>query len=113
MQTQKPQWKIALFAEAEAGRRNRRTIDAVVLPLAALVTALVAVVAAQAPENDEDLADAIATVFGWAQGVWRLIFVGLLALALTVFVGVLVRRRWKLARDVLAGLLVIAAAAAL
>jgi uncharacterized membrane protein YbhN (UPF0104 family)/tRNA A-37 threonylcarbamoyl transferase component Bud32 len=94
-------WNVHLLTETEPGRRNRRTIDSVVLAAAAIVLGLSAVIASQAPGNDEDVAQALATVLGWAGAVWRTVFVGLLALAAVVVVAVLLRRRWDLVRDLL------------
>jgi glycosyltransferase 2 family protein len=94
-------WNVHLLTETEPGRRNRRTIDSVVLAAAAIVLGLSAVIASQAPGNDEDVAQALATVFGWAGAVWRTVFVCLLALAAVVVVAVLLRRRWDLVRDLL------------
>jgi glycosyltransferase 2 family protein len=94
-------WNVHLLTETETGRRNRRTIDSVVLAAAAIVLGLSAVIASQAPGNDEDVAQALATVLGWAGAVWRTVFVGLLALAAVVVVAVLLRRRWDLVRDLL------------
>ena len=94
-------WNVHLLTETEPGRRNRRTIDSVVLAAAAIVLGLSAVIASQAPGNDEDVAQALATVLGWAGAVWRTVFVCLLALAAVVVVAVLLRRRWDLVRDLL------------
>jgi glycosyltransferase 2 family protein len=107
-------WSAQLLTKTEPGRRNRRTIDSVVLAAAALVTGLSAVIASSAPEHDQAVAHALSTVLGWAGGLWRTFFVCLLALALVIVVDVLLRRRWDLARDVVvAGLVVLGAAAVL
>jgi uncharacterized membrane protein YbhN (UPF0104 family)/tRNA A-37 threonylcarbamoyl transferase component Bud32 len=87
------------LTKTERGRRNRRTIDSVFLAFAALVLGLSALIASSAPAQDEAVADALATVLGWAGAVWRTVFVCLLALALVVVVAVLLRRRWDLLRD--------------
>jgi glycosyltransferase 2 family protein len=94
-------WSVRLLTKTEPGRRNRRTIDSVVLGGAALVLGLSAVIASSAPEHDEDVAQALATVLGWAGAAWRTVFVCLLALAMVIVAEVLLRRRWDLARDVL------------
>jgi uncharacterized membrane protein YbhN (UPF0104 family)/tRNA A-37 threonylcarbamoyl transferase component Bud32 len=94
-------WNVHLLTKTEPGRRNRRTIDSVVLAAAAIVLGLSAVIASQAPGHDEDVAQALATVLGWAGAVWRTVFVCLLALAAVVVVAVLLRRRWGLVRDLL------------
>jgi uncharacterized membrane protein YbhN (UPF0104 family)/tRNA A-37 threonylcarbamoyl transferase component Bud32 len=106
----KRSWSVQLLTETEPGRRNRRTIDSVALAAAAVVLGLSAVIASQAPEHDNAVADALATVLGWAGGLWRTLFVCLLALALAVIVDVVVSRRWDLARDVLVAALVLAGA---
>ena len=48
-----------MLAEIERGRRNRRTIDAVLLVVAAIVAGLTAVVAQSAAEYDADVAQAL------------------------------------------------------
>jgi uncharacterized membrane protein YbhN (UPF0104 family)/tRNA A-37 threonylcarbamoyl transferase component Bud32 len=94
-------WNLSLLARCEPGQRNRRTIDSVILAAAALVLGLSAVIASSAPEQDEEVAQALSTVLGWAGALWRTVFVCGLALALAVVVEVLLRRRWDLARDLL------------
>jgi hypothetical protein len=90
-----------LLTATEPGRRNRRAIDGVFLLVAAIVIGLTAVFASSTPEVDADVAEALTTLFGWANGFWRAAFVALLLLALVVVVDVLVRRRWRLAGDLL------------
>ncbi len=102
-------WTVALLTATEAGRRNRRTIDSVFLVWAAIVIGLTAAVASSAPDHDEDVAQALTVVFGWAEALWRTAFVGLLVLALVIVVDVLLRRRWDLARDLLVAALVLLA----
>ncbi|HKD34022.1 MAG TPA: lysylphosphatidylglycerol synthase transmembrane domain-containing protein [Gaiellaceae bacterium] len=80
------------------------------LAAAAGVLGLSAVIASQAPKHDKAVADALATVLGWAGGLWRTLFVCLLALAFAIIVDVLVSRRWDLARDVVVAALVLAGA---
>ncbi len=100
-------WGIALLTETEAGRRNRRTIDSVFLALAGIVIGLSAVIASSAPEDDEDVAQALITILRWADPLWRAVFIGVLVLAAVIVLDVLLRRRWDLARDLLSvGLLV-------
>jgi glycosyltransferase 2 family protein len=94
-------WNVRLLTETEPGRRNRRTIDSVFLAAASLLLGLSAVIASSAPEHDEDVAQALVTVLGWAGAVWRTVFVCLLALALVIVVAVALRRRWDLVRDLL------------
>jgi uncharacterized membrane protein YbhN (UPF0104 family)/tRNA A-37 threonylcarbamoyl transferase component Bud32 len=99
-----------LLAETEPGRRNRRTIDAVVLLLAAIVIGLTAVVASSAERHDENVAAAFRTVLAWADSVWRFSFVGLLVVALVVVLDALLNRRWVLARDLLVTTLLVVGA---
>jgi uncharacterized membrane protein YbhN (UPF0104 family)/tRNA A-37 threonylcarbamoyl transferase component Bud32 len=107
-------WNVRLLTKTEPGRRNRRTIDSVVLVTAAVVVGLTAVIASTASEHDEEVAQALTTVLGWAGGFWRTIFVCVLGLALAVVVDVLMRRRWDLARDLLvAGAILFVAASIL
>ena len=105
-------WHFALLTTTEPGRRNRRTIDAVFLLVAAIVVGLTAVIARSAPEDDEAVAEALTTVLGWAGALWRTAFVGLLALAAVIVLDVLLRRRWSLARDLLVGAVVLLGAGA-
>ena len=102
---------LPLLAESEPGRRNRRTFDLALLGVAALVLGLSGAVAYAARRQDRELADALATVFGWAGGFWRALFIATLILAVAVVVEVLLRRRWDLARDVLVALVILFAAA--
>ena len=106
-----PPRKLSLLIETELGRRNRRTVDAAFLLLAAIVIGLTAVVASSAERHDQDVAQALQTVLAWADSLWRLAFVGFLVLALVVVLDVVFERRWVLARDLLvAALLVVGAA---
>ncbi len=97
-------WSVALLTASEPGRRNRRTIDSVLLMAAAIVVGLSAATASSARGHDEDVAEALTTVLGWAGALWRAAFFGLLALAVVIVVDVLVRRRWALVRDLLVAL---------
>ena len=90
---------LRLLTVAEAGRRNRRTIDGVLLAAGAIVLGLAAVAAAQAPAQDEQVARSIITVLGWADPLWRTLFVATVALALIVVADVLLHRRYGLFRD--------------
>jgi uncharacterized membrane protein YbhN (UPF0104 family)/tRNA A-37 threonylcarbamoyl transferase component Bud32 len=101
-------WNLALLTPAEPWRRNRRTVDVSFLVLAALITGLSAAVARSAPEVDADIADALASVFGWAPNLWRTVFILALAFAVLILGDVLVRGRWLLARDLLLSVLVVA-----
>jgi glycosyltransferase 2 family protein len=103
-------WEPALLTASEPGRRNRRTVDGVFLLTAAIVIGLTAVVAASAPKTDEDVGQALTTLFGWTDAIWRVAFVALLLLAIVVVVDVLLRRRWSLARDLLVAAMLLAGA---
>jgi glycosyltransferase 2 family protein len=103
-------WSPSLLAETELGRRNRRTVDAAFLLLAAIVIGLTAVAASSAERQDEDVAQALQTVLGWADSLWRLAFVGLLVLALVVVLDVVLERRWIVARDLVVAALVVVGA---
>jgi uncharacterized membrane protein YbhN (UPF0104 family)/tRNA A-37 threonylcarbamoyl transferase component Bud32 len=94
-------WDLALLTASEPGRRNRRTVDGVFLLAAAITIGLTAVVASSTPEVDKNVGQALTTLFGWADAIWRAAFVALLLLATLVVADVLVRRRWSLARDLL------------
>jgi uncharacterized membrane protein YbhN (UPF0104 family)/tRNA A-37 threonylcarbamoyl transferase component Bud32 len=100
-------WNVHLLTKTEPGRRNRRTIDSVVLAWAALILGLSAVIASSAPEQDDAVAEALGTILGWAGAVWRTVFVCLLGLALVVVVVVLLRRRWDLVRDLVVAAVVL------
>jgi len=101
-------YDIALLTTAESGRRNRRTIDALLLGFAALWTAAAAVIAKSAPTEDQDVADAIVTVLGWAEALWRVVVVVFLLLGLAIVLDCIVQRRWDLARDLVVTLVVLA-----
>ena len=102
-------WDPALLIDTEPGRRNRRTVDAVFLLLAAIAIGLTAVVASSTPGVDRNVAGALKTLFGWADPLWRAAFVALLVLGLLVILDVLLRRRWRLARDLLVAVVPLAA----
>jgi uncharacterized membrane protein YbhN (UPF0104 family)/tRNA A-37 threonylcarbamoyl transferase component Bud32 len=68
---------------------------------AGVVIGLSAAIAAAAPEQDERIGQALATVLGWAGALWRTAFFGLIGLVLAIVVDVVWRRRWDLARDLL------------
>src|SRR5262245_22190590 len=97
-----------LFVRYEEGRRNRRTVDAVLLATAAVVTGAAAMVSTAAPAEDEDLGDALVTLLGWGEAAWRAAVVVTIALCLVLLVAAFVRRRWALARDLVAALLLLA-----
>jgi glycosyltransferase 2 family protein len=98
---------MTLLAAVEPGRRNRRTIDAVALALGALLTGSAAVLASEAPGWDRDIAEALDTLLGWADGLWRAAFIGAFVLAVLIAAAIVVRRRWALGRDVLFALVVV------
>jgi uncharacterized protein (TIRG00374 family) len=104
-----PSWDLALLVDTEPGRRNRRTVDAVFLLLAAIVIGLTAVIASSTPGVDRDVAEALLTLFGWADALWRAAFVALLFLALVIVAEALLDRRWGLARDLLVAVIPLAA----
>jgi uncharacterized membrane protein YbhN (UPF0104 family)/tRNA A-37 threonylcarbamoyl transferase component Bud32 len=98
---------VALLTPAERGRRNRRTIDGVLVAITAILAGLAVVAARSAREVDEEVGRAVAMVLGWAPGFWRAAVLGSLVLALVVVAEALARRRWLLARDVLIALVVV------
>ena len=99
-----------MLVPAEPGRRNRRTVDGVLVATAAVVVGLAAVVARSAAGTDEEIGQALATLFGWAPGLWRAVLLVTLALAVVIAVDALVRRRWLLVRDLVIALLLVNAA---
>lgn len=60
----------------EPDRRNRRTIDGVLVAGAAFVIGLGAVIAEPAPAEDEEVEQALVTLLGWAPAVWRAAVLG-------------------------------------
>jgi hypothetical protein len=104
-------WNLAVLVADEPGRRNRRSIDGVLLAAGALVVGLGAVIAETAPTEDDDVAQALVTVLGWAPALWRIGLVGAVALALVVIADAALRRRWLLVRDLAVGVAVVAAIA--
>lgn len=104
-------WRARLLTETEPGRRNRRTIDSILLLFAAIVVGLSAMIASAAERQDRDVAHALTTVFGWAGALWRAAFFGVVALALVLVIDVLLRRRWDLVRDVIVALVGVVGAA--
>src|SRR5262249_13949954 len=99
-------WNIELLTSDEPERRNRQTIDAALLAWAALIAGATAVVSSSAPGQDADVAQALITILGWADPLWRVTFLGALVLAVVIVVAVIYRQRWRLLRDVLAALLI-------
>ena len=100
-----------MLVPAEPGRRNRRTVDGVLVATAAVVIGLAAVVARSAASTDEEIGQALATLFGWAPGLWRAALLVTLALGVVIAVEALVRRRWLLVRDLVMALLLVNVAA--
>ena len=97
----------SLLMPAEPGRRNRRTIDGVLVAGAAILAGLAAVVARSAPGVDEEIGEAVATVLGWAPGFWRAVLLATLALAFLIVADAVLRRRWMLFRDLVIALVVV------
>jgi uncharacterized membrane protein YbhN (UPF0104 family)/tRNA A-37 threonylcarbamoyl transferase component Bud32 len=97
-----------LLTGFEAGRRNRRPIDAVLLGVMSLLAGAAAVIAKLAPAEDEDVGHAVITVLGWAEGLWRAVVVVAFVLLIVVLVDIVVRRRWALGRDVVLALAALA-----
>jgi len=106
-------WSVALLTASEPGRRNRRTFDAISLVWGAIVIGLSAAIASSAPEHDQEVAQALTTVLGWAGAVWQAAFFGVLGLAFVIVVDVFLRRRTDLLRDLLVGALFVVGAASL
>jgi uncharacterized membrane protein YbhN (UPF0104 family)/tRNA A-37 threonylcarbamoyl transferase component Bud32 len=103
-------WGLTLLVPAEPGRRNRRTVDGVLVAATAAVIGLEAVVARSAAGTDEEIGQALATLFGWAPGLWRAVLLVTLVLALVIVANALVQRRWLLVRDLFIALLLVNAA---
>jgi uncharacterized membrane protein YbhN (UPF0104 family)/tRNA A-37 threonylcarbamoyl transferase component Bud32 len=101
-------WNPALLTPAEPLRRNRRTVDATLLILTSLTTALAAVVARSAPDVDSEIAEALDAILGWAPNLWRATLVLAFGFALLIVGDILLRRRWTLARDVLPAIVTLA-----
>ena len=99
-------WRPALLTADEPGRRNRRTIDGVLLAFGAVVVGLAAAIASSAPTQDGEVAHALGTVLGWAEGFWRATFAAAVLLALLVVGDAFLRQRWLLVRDVALALVV-------
>ncbi|MGO4257369.1 lysylphosphatidylglycerol synthase domain-containing protein [Marmoricola sp. RAF53] len=89
-----------ILLTAESGRRNRRTLDAVLGVATTVLAGTAALVARGAGEQDRAVADAVVTVLGWAPAVWHLVLLGTAAGCLAIVVAALVQRRWLLLRDV-------------
>jgi glycosyltransferase 2 family protein len=104
------EWNVELLTASEEGRRNRRTIDAILLAVAILLAAGAAAVATSSPEDDQNVADGLNAVLGWAAPFWRAAFVGALVIALVIVVAVVAGRRWRLARDLVLALLLVVGA---
>ena len=107
-----PALGFTLLTAAHARGRNRRASDAVLLACAALVGAMASVVAASVPSTDASIGDAVATLLGWAEPLWRIALPAVLLLAVVIASDVIWRRRFRLARDVLLALLIVGAAGA-
>jgi glycosyltransferase 2 family protein len=92
-------WGLALLMPHEPGRRNRRTIDGVLLAGGAFFVGLGAVIAESASAEDEEVEQALVILLGWAPVVWRAAVLGAIALMLVIVGAALFRRRWALVRD--------------
>jgi glycosyltransferase 2 family protein len=106
-------WNTAILTASEPGRRNRRAVDSIVLAWAAVAIGLSAVIGSSATQHDRDVAQALITLLGWAEALWRTAFLGVIGLAAVIVVDVLFRRRWDLARDLLAAALGVAVGASI
>ena len=104
-------WSLALLVPAEPGRRNRRTVDGVLVAATAALVGLQAVVARSAAATDEEIGQAFGTLLGWAAGLWRALLVVTLALAVVIVADAVVQRRWLLVRDLFIALLLATAGA--
>src|SRR5262245_499695 len=89
------------FVRYEVGRRNRRTLDAILLGAAVLVVGAAAAVSNAAPVRDADLGDVFVTLLGWGEAAWRTIGLVTIVVCALLLVAVVVRRRWLLGRDAL------------
>src|ERR1700750_3244088 len=89
-----------VLTEYEAGRRNRRAVDVLVLGSMALLTSLGATIARSGPDEDRAVGQALVTVLGWADNVCRAAVLCALGLSVVILLVVAVRRRWALLRDV-------------
>jgi uncharacterized membrane protein YbhN (UPF0104 family)/tRNA A-37 threonylcarbamoyl transferase component Bud32 len=96
-----------LLVPAEAGRRNRRTADGVLLAVAAVLLGLAAAIASAAHAQDASVAKGLVALLGWADPFFRVAWVAMLGLALLVLLDILVRRRWLLLRDELVALVAV------
>jgi hypothetical protein len=97
-----------VFVSYEQGRRNRRTSDGVLIGTMAVLTAAAAAISSGAPAEDADLGEALVTVLGWADGLWRTVVVATILVCVMLLVAVVARRRWALGRDALLALGVLA-----
>jgi glycosyltransferase 2 family protein len=97
-----------VLTEYEAGRRNRRAVDALLLGSMALLTSLAATIAHSAPEEDQAVGQALVTVLGWAENVCRAAVLCALGLAAVILLVIAFRRRWALLRDAVLALVVLA-----
>jgi glycosyltransferase 2 family protein len=96
------------FVAYEEGRRNRRTLDAVLLTTTVFVTGAAAAVANAAPLRDAQFGGAVVTLLGWGEAAWRTVVVATLLMCLVLLVAVVVLRRWILGRDLATALLLLA-----
>jgi glycosyltransferase 2 family protein len=92
------------FVEYEEGRRNRRTLDAVLLAVTSLVSAAAAALANTVPAQDAEVGSAIVTLLGWAGALWRGVVLATLLVGASLLAAVVWRRRWALVRDIIVAL---------
>jgi uncharacterized membrane protein YbhN (UPF0104 family) len=98
-----------VLTEYEAGRRNRRAVDAVLLGVMAMLTSLAATIARSAPDEDQAVGQAMVTILGWSANLCRASVLCALGLSAVILVVITWRRRWALLRDVALALVVLAA----
>jgi uncharacterized membrane protein YbhN (UPF0104 family)/tRNA A-37 threonylcarbamoyl transferase component Bud32 len=99
-------WLTVLTPE-EPGRRNRRTVDGVLLAVGSVVVGLTAVIAEAAPGVDDEVGQGLVTILGWAGSLWHAVFLAVLALSLVIVAEALLRGRLVLVRDLLLAVLVV------
>lgn len=104
-------WNIRLLTAGEGDRRNRRTLDAITLVIAAIVTGTAAVIAHPATAHDSEVGRALAVILGWAAPLWRFACLGSALLVVVIAVAAVVRRRWALVRDIAVTLALVAMSA--
>ena len=89
-----------VFVEYEEGRRNRRTLDAVLLAVTALVSAAAAALANAVPVQDAEVGDAIVTLLGWAGALWRVVVLATILLGAVLLAAAKIPWLGKLPGDI-------------